>query len=1592
MLFFFLFLLCSLVFATDASANVLIEGDSTSLESSIGDTVPLVARTRINYGENLVKWELVSGQGKIVDATVDSTGFIPSTDSATIRMVTQTLPFYELTEERTKYRFDKNSVRVPRARSWGGDYGIRFYLDTHEGTQYAQITESGQSIGFLYMGTDSTFKTTLTRICINHRCFFNTEPNTRVYTYVYASASGTSSPYMKDSVFVRISKTYTISASSSGRGAAYVDSALAGGASVGVQSYSRVINTDTSRIFAVPGNDHVFDHWEVVSGSCAILDSTMDTTGVINVKSDCNVRAVFRAGVIYPVSGTPTQYNFDDHIFARKASSGSAGVRFLFVAPNTGTYAVVVSNEITQDSAVYIRYTDTDYKTEAVKERFLGTHVDSMTLAAGDEVAIVIANTGNSANPFYISNSTQANSLRLVSGPYGKALPAGGYDPAYAGARYSIAGESIAEGFRFSNWQIVAGDVMIDDAKAPYTYVIIGDNVELRANFKGSSVYKLSGNKQSFNFQDNYYSESTRSAIRFSWNPPDTGSYVVTFEPVDPLHGIFKEYGSDTTFATELSEKAVSGTTSFIVRGTPGTKLYFTVQDSGRGMPNKSFRAWISSPYVLKVVSDKEGAAYPSGNIYTTPGDKTILTAWPHGGYKFKSWESTEGDIDIESPKESRTTVTLKDSACTIKATFSIDEQAEPLISINKLNMSNFPEICAQVSVTDKNSGNSFYGLTSDDFTLTQDSVSIKPQAIDIKSVSGVSVVIVVDQSNSMKANNRMGKAKDAIRAFVNDMGPYDRTAIVGFVGNVYIKDTSLTAAETDSIRIDSTIVHQAMTSDKAQLLQAIDSIKAIGGSTNILTGTYTGIQQITDESNATAVIVFSDGENNAGTTNLVDVINQAKNIKTPIYTIGVETDSKYPLEDLAKNTGGTFSFASDASELTGLYAGIRDDVMSQYIVCYQTPDTTQNGKKHNVFISTKFNQIQTTDSIQWDNRSIPPAISLTDSTWKLIAKSQPENKSFKIGVRIKTKVGVTFASIYLRTSGNDGFYTRYQLKNVRDSLWEFTVPANIIVAPGLDFYVTASDSAGQSGHSPKVQVPGKEPYTIFIGNDIPDIKALSVACEDSTSSIKTFSFRITDSDGIDKAKLFYKDSKARYFQEVDLTHSDVNDSWNFKFDANSDKFSSILYYIRVTDGKNVTVRYKNDGNLTTEACEIKTVIPPEPDDSLETDTIPVVPKDTSGFTRRDSIKYSLVADTAEIYDKNLDGKADFVRIHFKEEKDDNVSQIDSIFWNSNRGEWRYASSESIKKNKSDGKWIEAYINKPYKYGLTKADTTRKPFLSFTSVHSDKMENVKLRDKIGAVPLKAFKHHGTIDLEQYMSPSSEPPPDTLIVIMSEPIKNTGNDEAWKKLFRYSSSCTDSITHSLHIRGTPNISENGVQWNIILDDFTLKAGFCLRTNPKAKYKDMEGNKLGQGGVPIAGANGANYLSKVKPIHSISSKKRQDWLPPKSSIWEPLPDTVSAISVKTWAPYTAEVYIFDAIANYVTHFEQKFGYDGEMDDPKRNVSKDQSKLGYLYWDQRTKDGRKVGTGVYIWKILFTFDDGYKETVFVKAGLKRNTPKKK
>ena len=1572
MIVFFLLLLCSLVFAVNTNAAVTIEGNTASYNVAVGDTLPLAAKNYINMGDNFVKWEIVSGTGKFIDETGDTTGFIPSSSNVVLRTVTRTLPAHKVTEAGTTLQIHENAI-IGRFRR----YGIFAYISVTEPSNYAIDINFKGSRGYYECSSSelATCDTPTSISCSVNKC--DIPMRTAGDKYIFIWTTDLSSNITKDSITLRLSKASTLSTSVSGSGTATIDSS-----SKKVTIHRKVFDNDSLTITATPKADNNFDHWEVASGTCSIKDSKMDTTIVYGIKADCQVRAVFSAGKIYNITNTPTKYIFEEHLYAKTVSHGQVGVRFTFTAPSSGTYAIVLSNTLKQDSIIYIRYTSSDYTTQATSKRIYGTSSESLTLTAGQTVYIIVQPKSNAANNFYISYAIQSYRLALSTDGKGTINPNGGYSTAYAGAKYSINATGNT-GYRFSNWQIVSGSPVIEDNIRPYTYAVINGDAEVKAIFKPVSIKTLSLAKQEFNFVKDYYSEGYGSAVHFTWTPTDTFTYCIRIEPIDEIYGYFSDYGNDSLFQQTINGGLVKGATDFYFQTEPGKPHYWSIMAYGKeALPDLRFNVWISIPYSLDVQATKGGSTSPSGKTNYRTGETVQLTAWPHGGYKFDSWEVVKGDVDLSSTTEANIIATPRDSICIVKAKFKEDTSTVPALEILQLDISDHPQICAQVSATDKNTGLSFYGLEPNDFIVTQDGTPVNTQVTSIETVIGISVVIVVDESSSMLSNNRAEKAKGAIRSFINNMGPFDRAAIVGFVGNK-----------------DSTVVRQAMTSSKAQLLSAVNTISTNGSSTNIISGAHAALQQITNESNATAVILFSDGENNDGTIQQKDVISLAKAKKTSIYTIGLESKTRHPLEDLAKETGGIFTFAKDASELEGIYTAIRSNVASQYMVCYESPDNTLNGDTHNVVISTTFNKKTAKDSAQWNEGSLPPIVTLTEDTWKLIDKTQPANTPLTISVYINSMLNIASAQLYLHViNSSDGQFTSKSMTHVRDSLWEFTVPANLVTKPGLEFYVIATDTAGQTGKSPRIPTPGKEPYTIFIDNDIPVVEEIIVACEDSTTDMKTFTFRFSDINGIGKTTLHYRDSRTTIFQEQPLPYSYSTSLWSTKISAGTTNFSSIDYYLRISDSLGTILRYPSSGFLTTEACEVKVVIPPE--DSTVTDSTVTdstisdsIAGDTTINTWRDSIVYSLIADTAEIYDKDLDGQADYVRVHFKEDRSDNITSIDSIFWNSNRGEWRYVPMGTLKRNRSDGKWFEAYINKPYKYGLTKADTVRKPFLGFTTIYSDSMEYVMLTDKVGAVPTKATKIPGKVGLKEYMNPELKLPPDTLIIWMSEPIKNVGNEKGWETLFRYSASCTDTASQPLLLKEAPTIRENGQLWTVILDDYSVKEGFCLSTAPEASYEDLNGNSLGRGGVKIDGKDGKIYLSEVRPLQAISGiGETPQWIPPGGSAWELLPDSLSAISVKSSMPYTAEVYIFDGIASYVTHFKQKFGYESETDKTNRSLAIDASKqLGFLHWNQRSEKGRKVGTGIYIWKIFFKFEDGHKETRIIKTGVYRKNKKK-
>ncbi len=1581
-------------------------------------------------------------------------------------------------------------------------------------------------------------------------------------------------PPLKAPVQETVYVCYRLDLSSQGGGFVAIDSAKA--------TQKQFVQEATSlNIFAQDSLNKRFKQWTVTSGTCTIKDATKDTTTVTMGHEDCKIKATFVDGTTYPITTVSTQYTLEKNIFSKNTVTGISHVRFFLVAPATGNYTINVSFFALNETMVFTEYTSNEYRyVNKSAVNFNGTTSNTISLNKGDTAFVSVRGKNNKTDnvPFQINYSTTTYTLTLTNDGNGTTQPTTSKSVG-AGSRASIEATA-AKGYRFSKWEVTSGNPTILDPFIPTTLATINSNTAIKATFQKSEIYTLSKTDQTFSAHDNYFNESNASEVRFTWTPPDTGHYAIYISSIDPVQGTVASYGDDSSFHAVKNQLNFNGSGSILFDGNKGHPVYLDFKDNNSYSSNR-FTARIVPATLLNIVTDEKGSSYPLGKKYISPYYPYSINAWPYGGYVFDSWEKISGDYTIADSKKNNTKITTSDTVCNIRASFVFDLSTQLNLEITDLDLGNLPNICTQISVTDQNN-RTINALNSKNFILFEDGTPLPTQVSSVRNISGISTVLVVDASSSMGINNRMSKAKDAIRNFINEMGPYDRTAIVSFAGN------------------DTTTVHQKMTSDKNSLLNAVNSIKA-DGNTNIRTGAYVGIQQISGETNPSAVIIFSDGENNRDVKTLNEVVTASKEQHTTIYSIALETSAEGELLNLSNSTGGTFTHASDASELAGIYAEIRDNIQSKYIVCYQTPDTVKNGDTHKVDIRVSLSGREASDSTEWKESFLPPEIRLTEETWDKINNPQLENVEIPLQFYITNSGAITSANVHLHTSSlTNTIFEAFPLTHLQDSLWQYTVPANKATFPGIDFYVTATDSNGLLGKSPQIPSPSKEPYTIAINNTAPQISFISATC--NSDGFKKISYKVFDSDGISKILFYYKDAKASIFNEAKMVKESGSDStWFLNVSADAEVSTGLNFYVRAIDSNGVSSRWEKEGYLTSDACisfttpkdmpdtitivsndntdsitrnteslrllvvtedfsedsdtifaslsckvsgdieaSIKLVetkngfyegvllkdehLPKRDDgtiscagkdtliaeyhdflfgtivydsvyidnfvpityqfldlqnnevlDSVKTsadidfrirvtaddekihriDTVNIilftdagdqlqvtavetdtnsaifdyigkftfvqdsselatdrldgildlqkqinrikiqaqVLDDTSSITSRDSliiISNYVPADSVEIYDKDLDGKADSIRIHFKKVNVQNIVSVDTLFWNGSRQEWRSIDQDDFTIS-NDSSWIEAVLEEPFGYGLTKVLPDEPPYLKFQKSSTNFAQKIFISDKVGAVPVKAEKRPGETPIDDYLSNDVSIPPDTLQITLSEKIVSTSDKKPWNKLFRYSESCEDSTSEPITLETEPIVDPSGTIWELVLNNFTIPAGSCIRFDPAAAYVDMHRNCLGRGGVEILGKNSTLYIYDVKPNPAITGiGSKAEWIPPDGKQFEPVPDTISTVQVYSMSPYKASIYIYDATGQFISHFSQEFGYNGEMSDTLRSDKKNGPKIGFLYWNQHSDDDRKVGTGVFIWKIKFKFDDGYSETYTLKTGIRRKSVK--
>ncbi len=195
-------------------------------------------------------------------------------------------------------------------------------------------------------------------------------------------------------------------------------------------------------------------------------------------------------------------------------------------------------------------------------------------------------------------------------------------------------------------------------------------------------------------------------------------------------------------------------------------------------------------------------------------------------------------------------------------------------------------------------------------------------QAVKYAPAQNVDVVVVLDRSGSMSGStnipgvNKLEAAKKAAILFVNLMVDGDKLGLVSFstIAKLEYALTTVTAAVRQAIVAAITPLYPSGTT-------------TIGGGLEVA---QDQLEQYGAADEPWAIVLLSDGRHNTPP-DWWDVLPRIEQSKTAVHTIGLGTDAdEATMLEIASRTGGTYSYAPDASQLQRIYNTIAGTVRNQ--------------------------------------------------------------------------------------------------------------------------------------------------------------------------------------------------------------------------------------------------------------------------------------------------------------------------------------------------------------------------------------------------------------------------------------------------------------------------------------------------------------------------------------------------------------------------------------------------------------------------------------------------------------------------------------
>jgi len=207
---------------------------------------------------------------------------------------------------------------------------------------------------------------------------------------------------------------------------------------------------------------------------------------------------------------------------------------------------------------------------------------------------------------------------------------------------------------------------------------------------------------------------------------------------------------------------------------------------------------------------------------------------------------------------------------------------------------------------------------------------------------SPVSLAIILDTSGSMEA--KWNRARTMLARFCENLAPHDELFLV-------------TVQQRPALLAD-------YTSDCGAVQNHLLTVRP-HGLTALLDAIPLAVQHLRKAANPRrAILIVSDGGENSSRVRLAEVRRLARESNAQVYaaTLGLQpeyTHGAFPgesqgpalLAEIAEFTGGRSFSIDDSRHISDVAAAMAREIHDQYVIGYQSPDTTPDGKHHRIAV-----------------------------------------------------------------------------------------------------------------------------------------------------------------------------------------------------------------------------------------------------------------------------------------------------------------------------------------------------------------------------------------------------------------------------------------------------------------------------------------------------------------------------------------------------------------------------------------------------------------------------------------------------------------